>query len=150
MKVILIILTLFSITTAAFTQEQFPDFREEALITTDSIDFSDHAEYKLLVYGAIGCSYSRYLVENLNVFDDCGNLEVIILLNDPEEAILREYSSILHKYKVYSNTILEHSLPKNNDITPQTFLFHSDEELLHIKGVKKKMFVKINDQINCK
>lgn len=150
MKNILIALCWFTVSFASLAQEQLPSFTEEALVSAKSTTVSEKGEYKLLVYGAIGCSFSRYLVENLNVFDNCENLEIILLLDDPKEAILKEYASLINKYQIYSNSILKHSFAKKNDITPQTFLFKSGKELLHIKGVKKKMFVKINKKINCK
>lgn len=150
MKNILIILALTTFAQTAISQEQFPIFTDEALIKSDSAGISKSGEYKLLVYGAIGCSYSKYLINNLNAFDNCQKLEIIILLNDTKDAILNEYPELIKRYRVYSNDILKYRLTKNNDITPQTFLFKNDEQLLHVKGVKKKMFVNIDDQVNCK
>ncbi|WP_185152844.1 hypothetical protein, partial [Fulvivirga aurantia] len=95
------------------------------------------------------CSYSTYLIENLHAFDNCEQLEIIVLLNDKKDAIQKEYPDLIKTYRVYSNEILKHQLTKNNDITPQTFLYKNDQQLLHFKGVKKKMFMKIEDHINC-
>lgn len=150
MKKILTVLVFFKFILSVSAQEQLPQFNNEALISPDSINILEKTEYKLLVYGAINCSYSRYLIDNLIIFNDCKNLEIIILLNDSRDFILQEYSEIIKKYKVYSNEILKHSLKRNNDFTPQTFLFKEGEEILHVKGVKKKIFVKINNQIKCK
>lgn len=149
MKNILIILALTTIAQIALSQERFPIFSNGALIKSESAVILKNGEYKLVVYGAIGCSYSKYLIDNLNVFDDCQKLEIIILLNDTKDAILNEYPELIKRYRVYSNDILKYRLNKNNDITPQTFLFKNDEQILHVKGVKKKMFLKIDDQVNC-
>lgn len=150
MKKIIILLTLITLSLTGKSQEQFPGFTNDALVTPDSINISMNGEYHLLVYGAIGCSYSRYLVDNLKVFDGCEQLEIIILLRDDADSILKEYPELITKYNVYSNHILGHEFKKHNDITPQTFLFKAGKQLLHIKGVKKKMFVKINDMVSCK
>lgn len=150
MKKILIVFIFLKIILSASAQEQLPEFNNEALISPDSINTLHKTEYKLLVFGAINCSYSRYLIDNLNIFDECNNLEIIILLNNSKDFILQEYSEIIQEYRVYSNDILKHSLKRQNDFTPQTFLFKEGEEILHVKGVKKKIFVKINNQINCK
>lgn len=150
MRKILIVFMLVSLTKAVYAQEQFPAFTTEALITSDTTKVSKKGEYQLLIYGAIGCSYSRYLIDNLKAFDDCEQLEIIILLNDTKDAILKAYPELIKKYRVYANDMLNYQLTKNNDITPQTLLFKNDKQLLHIKGVKKNMFVKINDEVNCR
>lgn len=149
MKKILIMIAIVAMAKAALAQNQLPVFSYEALVISDSANHSTKGDYKLLIYGAIHCSYSRYLVDNLNALDDCEKMEIIVLLNDSKDSIVKEYPELIKSYRVYSNDVLKHQLAKNNDITPQTFLFKNNEQLLHIKGVKKKMFLKIEDQVNC-
>lgn len=140
---------LLTFTKIALSQEQFPVFTSEALVKSDSTILLKKGEYKVIVYGAIGCSYSRYLIDHLYAIDTCEKLEIIIVLNDPKDAISTEYPELIKKYSVYTNDILKYRLKKDNTITPQTFLFKNNEQLLHVKGVKKNMFVKIKDYVKC-
>jgi hypothetical protein len=138
-----------SITGTLSSQEKFPELTNDALVGTQTSNVSQQKPYKLVVFGAIGCSYSRFLIDQLNYFDDCEQLEIIILLEDSKEAILKEYPELIKTYRVYTNEILNYKLSKKQDITPQTFLFKNDEQLLYLKGVKKRMFIRINNKINC-
>ena len=149
MKTILILFAFLSITGTLSSQEKFPVLTNDALVGSQTSNVSHQEPYKLLVYGAIGCSYSRFLVDQLSYFEDCEQLEIIILLEDSKEAILKEYPKLIETYRVYTNDILNYKLAKKQDITPQTFLFKDGEQLLSIKGVKKRMFIKINKKINC-
>ena len=149
MKRLLILLLLLIIGNQAQSQNQFPEFTVEALVNPDSIQFPKTKQYTLLIYGAIGCSYSRYLIENIGVFDSCQNTEIVLLLNDDKESIMEFYKDELDKYRIYSNVVLQYKPKKNNDITPQTFLFDSSKQIFHVKGIKKRMFKKINKFTEC-
>lgn len=76
-------------------------------------------------------------------------MEIVIVLNDVKDSILKAYPDLLHKYSIYTNDVLQYELDRNNDSTPQPFLFKGDEQLLHIIGIKKKMFVRINEKVGC-
>lgn len=149
MQKFLILIFLLMMSKASFSQESYPAFSEDALVQSDSaINWKD-GKYQLVVFGAIACAYSRYLVDNFSALDQCEDLEIILLLNDEKEAILSHYPKLIKSYRVYSNTILKHRLRKGNDFTPHSFLFKDQEQLLHIKGVRKKMLLKIKQRIDC-
>ena len=148
-KYILLYILVFTVSTS-FSQKQIPNFSEKGLMGSVSAAQIADSDYKLLVYGAVNCSYSKYLIENLNAFDDCDALEIVILLNDSKNKIESEYPELIKKYRVYSNDILQYQLDKKNDLFPQTFLFKENEQLLSVKGIKKNMFVKINNEVQCK
>jgi thiol-disulfide isomerase/thioredoxin len=149
MKNALVLFAFLSITGTLSSQEKFPELTNDALVSSVNSNVSHQEPYKLVVFGAIGCSYSRFLIDQLSYFEDCEQLEIIILLEDSKEAILKEYPELIKTYRVYTNDILNYKLAKKQDITPQTFLFKDGKQLLNIKGVKKRMFIKINKKINC-
>ncbi|WP_019036951.1 hypothetical protein [Psychroflexus tropicus] len=149
MKSALILLAFMTITGTSLSQEKFPVLTDDALVGSEISNLNHQRPYKFVVFGAIKCSYSKFLVDQLSYFDDCEQLEIIIILEDSKEAILKEYPKLIETYRVYTNEILNYKLTKNQDITPQTFLFKDGEQLLYIKGVKKRMFIKINKKISC-
>lgn len=87
MSKILIVIALLLVFLPALSQDKLPIFTNEALVKSDSSVHLQTGEYTLLVYGAIGCSYSQYLVANLNAFDPCENIEIVIVLNDSKDSI---------------------------------------------------------------
>lgn len=126
-----------------------PEFDEAALVSTVGKG-SDGKPYMVLVYGAVGCGYSRYLIDNLNQLTPCSDsAEVLVLLDNSKEEIEQHMVGHLDSLVIFSNTVLGHRFKKKNGYYPQVFVFHEGNEIMHIMGVKKGMLTRIRKQIEC-
>jgi len=145
-KLLTLILTLGFQNTLLAQNSDFPTFRNEALANQVEIK---NTEYKLLVYGGANCGFCHYLIKNLHVLDSCKQVQNYVLLGDSMEAVKKDWAGYIEKYPFYSNQILQHRFKKDNDISPLTFLFKGDEQVLYYKGLKKNMLQKIKTEIGC-
>ena len=106
----------------------------------------------MIVYGSIGCGWSSALIERLNNYDslisNCNKLELVLLMDQDLELINEHMQRYYNSFPVYSNDILKIDI-KKSDIYPQTFLYHKDQQIMHIRGVKKGMLTKILKKVGC-
>lgn len=146
----LVMLMIVSVTNRVCSQSAgLPEFDEAALVSTVGKG-SDGKPYTVLVYGAIGCGYSRYLIDNLNQLTPCSDsAEVLVLLDNSKEEIEQHMAGHLDSLVIFSNTVLGHRFKKKNGYYPQVFVFHEGNEIMHIMGVKKGMLTRIRKQIEC-
>jgi hypothetical protein len=144
-----VLLIIFFSTTGWSQSVDLPDFDEAALVSTVSRG-STAKPYTVLVYGAIGCGYSRFLIDNLDQLTQCAdNAEVLVLLDNTKEEIGQHMSGHLDSLVIFSNAVLEHRFKKKNGHYPQVFVYHQGKAIMHIMGVKKGMLTRIREQIEC-
>lgn len=149
MNKLITLLSIVLITASVYGQNTKPVFIPQALVNPELNFNNAPSPYKLIVYGGVGCSYSKYLIENLYVVDSCSQIDIVIVMDKEIDIIRKHMVDYLSKYAIYSNAILQYKLTKNNDIFPQVLLFKDDKEVLHIKGVKKKMLSRIMETADC-
>ncbi|MCU0418174.1 MAG: hypothetical protein MUC38_00835 [Cyclobacteriaceae bacterium] len=78
--------------------------------------------FQAIVYGGVNCGFARVLIENIDQFGSCAQWDVVVVLTDSRETILKTYPLLARNYPVFSNQEINWSF-KKDDISPQTFLF---------------------------
>jgi hypothetical protein len=146
-KILLLALVWGSCNDIIAQSSNFPTFRNEALANPEVA--TKDTEYKLLVYGGANCGFCHVLIKNLHVFDGCKQVQNYVLLGDSMDAVKKDWADYLDKFPFYSNQVLQHRFKKDNEISPLTFLFKGDEQVLYFKGLKKDMLQKIKTEIGC-
>ena len=142
---ILFVLCFFS------ANSQLPLFKNEALasMSSETVSSSDKKPYIVVLYGSLNCGYTNYLLQHIDYFTNCTQMELILLLNNSKDAIKSRLPDLINRYTIYSNDVLQHQFKTNNDIVPQLFVFKGEEQVLHFKGVKKDMFKKAKQETGC-
>ena len=142
-KYLLFILTISIIGTSSFGQNKFPDLDTNSLVKPAYDLEKLNKKYTLIVYGGVGCSYSKYLIENLEVLSECKDkCDIILIMDQGKDSIEQHMRNIIEKYPTFTNTILQYRLKRKADIYPQLLLFKNKVQIEHIIGVKEGMLTK--------
>ncbi len=104
--------------------------------------------FQAIVYGGVNCGFTRVLIENIHQFGSCTQWDVVVVLTDSRETILKTYPRLVSDYPVFSNQEINWSFNKD-DISPQTFLFREGQLIHHVKGVKEAMITKMKVKAGC-
>lgn len=147
-KLHLLILTVSMIWTNSVGQNKFPNFDTNSLVTPNYDLGKLNKPYTVVIYGSVGCGYSKYLIENLGVLSECKNrCDIILIMDQEKDYINKHMNNIIEKYPTFTNTILQYKLKKKSDIFPQLLLFKNKAQIDHIVGVKKDMLTKTKKRI---
>jgi hypothetical protein len=126
-----------------------PSFSAEALVNPELAQPGPEPTYTLVINGGVNCGYCRYLVANLSALEPCSQVRVVLLIEDRADTIRARMAPVLKLYPTYSNAVQQHRFAQGNEISPQTFLFKGEEEVLYIKGFKKNIFARIRKAVAC-
>jgi hypothetical protein len=139
---------LFNFGFSGYCQNSFPLFDRNSLIS-DNYDLQQiNKPYTVVVYGGVGCGYSKFLIQNLNTLDDIRDkADIVLIMDQPKDSITMHMNQIIDLYPVFTNTLLQYKLKKKNDIFPQLLLFKNQMQVEHIIGVKEGMLTKIRDMV---
>jgi hypothetical protein len=145
---VLFIGLLVFICSNSFCQNPFPVLDSNALVSGEYGKVLLQKPYTIIVYGSIGCGYSKYLVDNLNGLNQSrSKADIIIIMAQPKDTILRYMDSTSKLYPVFSNAVLQYKLKKHSDRFPHLILFKNGVQRKHILGIKKGILRKVNDII---
>lgn len=134
--------------THARAQNSFPKLDAGSLVSPNIELTSLDKPYTILVYGGVGCSYSKYLIEHLNVLDDCRTrADIILIMDQPADSVIKYMDKVIEKYPTFSNASLGYKLKKKADIFPQLLLFKNGIQIDHITGIREGMLTKTRDRI---
>lgn len=149
MKVAIVFITLFVFTNSnSFSQNALPSFNSNALVSGNYDTAFLNKPYTIVVYGSIGCGYSKYLIDNLNILDESkGKAAIFLIMAQSKDTILKYMDSISKVYPTFSNTVLQYQLKKHSDRFPHLLLFKNGIQREHILGIKKGMLTKVNNII---
>jgi hypothetical protein len=138
---LILIVTVFG--TRSFGQNQFPNLDTNALVNR-IFDLDKLTKpYTLLIYGGVGCGYSKYLIENLDVLAECKDkCDIILIMDQAKDSINKHMPNIIEKYPTFTNTILQYRPRKKSDIFPQLLLFKNKMQIDHVLGIKEGMLTK--------
>jgi hypothetical protein len=138
---LIFIFTVFG--TRSFGQNTFPNLDTNALVN-HNFDLDKLTKpYTLIIYGGVGCGYSKYLIQNLDVLSECKDkCDIILIMDQAKESINKHMSNIIEKYPTFTNTILQYRLRKKSDIFPQLLLFKNKVQIDHVVGIKEGMLTK--------
>nr|MCU0451384.1 hypothetical protein [Bernardetiaceae bacterium] len=129
------LLLILGVVVAAFGQAgNRPNFSAEALVNPELAPAGADRPYTLVINGGVNCGFCRYLIANLSAVAPCPQVRVVLLIEDRADTIQARMASELKLYPVYSNAVLKHRFRQGNEISPQTFLFKGEEEVLYVKG----------------
>ncbi|GAB2677733.1 hypothetical protein GCM10027036_34280 [Flavihumibacter cheonanensis] len=135
-----IILIVIVIGTRSFGQNTFPNLDTNSLVNRNFKLDKLNKPYTLIIYGGVGCSYSKYLIENLDVFSECKDkCDIILIMDQAKDSINKHMPTIIEKYPTFTNTILQYRLRKKSDIFPQLLLFKNKVQIDHFIGIKEGM-----------
>jgi hypothetical protein len=148
----LILYCLFTLGFAATSLGQskpLPKFTAAALVNSELARQTESKPYTLVIHGGVNCGYCRLLIANLTSLEDCAQIQVVLLIEDKADSIRSRMAPALQLYPTYSNQVLQHQFAQGNAISPQTFLFRGEEEILYVKGFKKNIFARIRKATTC-
>ncbi len=129
-------------------QNTFPPFDSSSLVSTNFDLRQIDKMYTVIVYGGVGCGYSKYLIQNLHVLEECrDNANIILLMDQPKDSILKYMDKAIDLYPTFSNAILQYKLKKKADIFPQVLVFKNKIQVEHIVGIKEGMLTNIKTRI---
>lgn len=139
-RLLLFILIISLIHNESFAQNQFPNLETNSLVTPNYDLKELNKPFTLVVYGGIGCGYSKYLIENLEVLSECRDkCDIILIMDQPKDSITKYMNEVVGKYPTFTNAILQYKLKKKNDNFPQLLVFKDKVQINHIVGVKEGM-----------
>lgn len=128
-------------------QAQKPDWSRTKAIGALQPDSTKR--FTILMYGALGCGYSQYLLPHMHRFANCNEANVVVLLDDARSSVLQQRPQLGDSLIVYSNNELSHQFKKDNDIFPQLMVFEGDALRYKVKGIKKEMIVQSRKLAGC-
>lgn len=136
------------LTLTSYGQNAFPKFDSSSLVSRNYDLRQIDKPYTVIVYGGVGCGYSKYLIQNLHVLDECrDNANIVLLMDQPKDSIIKYMDKAIDLYPTFSNAILQYKLKKKSDIFPQVLVFKEMIQVEHIVGIKEGMFTKIKTRI---
>lgn len=144
MKRLLPIILIVIVTgTRSFGQNTFPNLDTNSLVNRNFKLDKLNKPYTLIIYGGVGCSYSKYLIENLDVLSECKDkCDIILIMDQAKDSINKHMPAIIEKYPTFTNTILQYRLRKKSDIFPQLLLFKNKVQIDHVIGIKEGMLTR--------
>jgi hypothetical protein len=135
-------LILLSIT-KSFAENQFPKLDSNALVTAHYDLKQLNKPYTLIIYGGVGCGWSKLLIQNLDILAECSSqCDIVLIMDQSKDSIAKQMSEVIEKYPTFTNKILQYKLKKKNDIFPQLLLFKNKVQIEHIVGVKEGMLTR--------
>ncbi len=149
MKRFLVLLISISIAVSSTSgQNRFPDLDTTALVSGNYDIKKMSKPYTVIIYGGVGCSYSKYLLQNLDVLQECKDrCDIVLIMDQPKDSIINYMNDIAGKYPTFTNTILNYRLKKKSDIFPQLLLFKNKVQIEHIVGIKEGMLTNTKKRI---
>ncbi len=138
--VVLLLLLTFLTVLNSYGQNDFPKLEKHAL-ANQSFDLKAlDKPYTVVLYGGLGCGYSKFLIQNLHVLNECKSVcDIILIMDQPKDSIIKYMPDVVNQYPVFSNALLKYRLKKKNDIFPQLLVFKNKVQIDHITGVKEGM-----------
>jgi hypothetical protein len=129
-------------------QNSFPNL-DSASLVSPNVDLAQlNKPYTIVIYGGVGCGYSKYLIEHLNVLDECKpKADIILIMDQPKDSLVKYMEHTTLVYPCFSNATLGYRLKKKPDIFPQVLVFKHEQQIEHIIGIKEGMLTKINARI---
>ena len=144
--VLILLITIFEF--KVYGQNSFPVFDSNSLVSANYDWQQINKPYTVVVYGGVGCGYSRFLIQNLNVLDDVRDkVDIVLIMDQPKDSIVTHMNKIIELYPTFTNVLLKYELKKKNDIFPQLLLFKNQMQVEHIIGVKEGMLTKIRERV---
>jgi hypothetical protein len=138
---LILIVTVFG--TRSFGQNTFPNLDTNSLVNRNFDLDKLTKPYTLIIYGGVGCGYSKFLIESLDVLSECKDkCDIILVMDQAKDSINKHMANIIEKYPTFTNTILQYRLRKKSDIFPQLLLFKNRLQIDHIVGLKEGMLTK--------
>lgn len=138
---------LLCVASIAAAQNVFPKWNQQAMVSAHTID-SLTKPYTVVIYGGVGCGFSKFLIGNLNVLDDCRDqCDVVLIMDQPKDSVLKHMPQALALYPTFSNHDLKYELKKKRDVYPQMLVFKHQSLVDHVVGVKEGMLSKTRDRI---
>jgi hypothetical protein len=149
MKNLLCLLLFVALTKAqSFAQNTFPNLDVNALVKNNFTINEYNKPYTVIIYGGVGCGYSKFLIENLTVLNECKDkCDIILIMDQAKDSITKHMAVVTEQYPTFSNTVLQYKLKKRADIFPQLLLFKNKVQIHHIVGIKEGMLTKTKQQI---
>jgi hypothetical protein len=148
MKFFILFVLTMALLINTFGQNSFPAL-DGGSLASPNVDLKQiDKPYTIVVYGAVGCGWSKLLINHLNVLDDCrSKADIILIMDQPKDSLVRHMDKIIENYPTFSNVTLGYQLKKKTDIFPQVLLFKNEKQVDHIIGVKKDMLSKIKSRV---
>lgn len=126
--------------TQAFAQNTFPQLNTLALVNSNFEVDKINKPYTVVVYGGVGCGFSKYLIENLGVLADCKEkCDIVLIMDQAKDSITKHMANALDKYPTFTNLVLQYQLKKKPDVFPQLLLFKNKTQINHVVGIKEGM-----------
>lgn len=149
MKNIFLLLWLFCFAiTNSYSQNTFPLFDSNALVSKNVDVKLLNKPYTILIYGSIGCGYSTFLIQHLHVLDTCkSNADIILLMAQPKDTISKYMDTVINRYPTFSNAVMQYKPHKHLDRYPQVLVFKNGVQQLYFLGLKKGMLGKVEELV---
>jgi hypothetical protein len=147
-RILLTFLLTITILTKGSGQNGFPRL-DTASLVSPGIDLTQlNKPYTILIYGGVGCGWSKLLIDHLDVLDECrSKADIVLIMDQPKDSVVKYMDKVIEKYPTFSNVTLGYQLKKKADIFPQVLLFKNEKQVDHIVGVKEGMLTKIKNRI---
>lgn len=127
-------LVLLLSTNISFGQKKFPKFEnKEALVNPELFSGELSKPYQLVVYAALGCGFSAFLIDELADFQHTDFVDVVIIEWDQPEAIRHHMADKLNEYPIWSNAVLKAKMRRKKAF-PQYMIYKNQELLYHNLG----------------
>jgi hypothetical protein len=129
-------------------QNSFPRL-DTASLVSPNVDLAQlNKPYTIIIYGGVGCGWSKLLIDHLDVLDECRTrADVILIMDQPKDSLIKYMEKIIENYPSFSNVTLGYRLKKKPDIFPQVLVFKHKRQIDHIVGIKEGMLTKLKDRI---
>lgn len=139
---LILLVTVFG--TRSLGQNTFPNLDTNSLVNRNFELDKLNKPYTLIIYGGVGCGYSKFLIENLDVLSECKDkCDIILVMDQEKDSINKHMTNIIEKYPIFTNTILQYRLKKKSDVFPQLLLFKDKVQIDHVVGIKEGMLTKV-------
>lgn len=149
MKKPFLLISLISILTVKVTaQNQFPNLDPNALVSARYDLTALNKPYTVIIYGGVGCGFSQYLIQNLELLSACSTkCDIVLIMDQPKDSITKHMQEVIDRYPTFTNTVLQYRLRKKNDFFPQLLLFRDKVQIEHIVGLKEGMLTNTRKRI---
>lgn len=80
--------------------------------------------YTIVVYGRVGCGWSKLLINHLDVLDECrSKADIILIMDQPKDSLVRYMDKIIENYPTFSNVTLGYKNLKKRQISFRRFYY---------------------------
>jgi len=132
----------------ANAQNSFPKLDTNLLVRKSSRLMPMNKPYTVVVYGALGCGYSRLLIQNIGVLDECrSKADIVLIMLDTKDSLVKYMDKVVDKYATFSNFDLQYKIRKKSKIVPHVLVFRNQIQVEHIVAIKEGMLTKIKNRI---